>query len=327
MGPHAFTVVAWTDRFGTFAGELKKKFEAGQDVSSEILEGLHIIDRSLEVARGREKVSLRETRHAIAAAGTTAKKVELILDPALAELMARCDPRDDLQICPEEFPLWVDRERGRSGRQGEQHGADGGSGQDVAEEMHAQQNARRRHAESAKEQGGGQVRIVGTEGGVGGLRREVAIVGLDQTPLADSMAPDLVANDDDTPHRLVARNHGERARGIGRNLGQHFGSKPREDLALAWMACEGVQELRVGEADADRFHLHQDLMRARNRHCLGAVVNRSPGVDDLDRVLGGGNARRVRAGSVQASVPHYRSITWPPVTGTAWPVSYFWATT
>jgi starch synthase (maltosyl-transferring) len=115
MGPHSFTVVAWTDRFGTFVGELKKKFEAGQDVSSEILEGLHIIDRSLEVARGREKVSLRETRHAIAAASTTAKKVELMLAPLLLELMAACDPRDDLQICPAEFPLWVDRERGRFG--------------------------------------------------------------------------------------------------------------------------------------------------------------------------------------------------------------------
>ncbi|MGB8297993.1 MAG: maltotransferase domain-containing protein, partial [Polyangia bacterium] len=115
VGPHAFTVVAWTDRFGTFVGELKKKFEAGQDVSSEILEGLHIIDRSLEVARGRDKASLRETRHAIAAASSPAKKVELMLAPLLFELMAACDPRDDLQTCPVEFPLWVDRERGGFG--------------------------------------------------------------------------------------------------------------------------------------------------------------------------------------------------------------------
>ena len=115
VGAHAFTVVAWTDRFGTFVGELKKKSEAGQDVASEVLEGLHIIDRSLEVARGRDKASLRETRHAIAAAGTTAKQVELMLDPLLVELIGACDPRDDLQICPAEFPLWVDRERGRFG--------------------------------------------------------------------------------------------------------------------------------------------------------------------------------------------------------------------
>jgi starch synthase (maltosyl-transferring) len=115
VGPHAFTVVAWTDRFGSFVAELKKKVEAGQDVSSEVLEGLHIIDASIKAGHGRDRVSLIETRHAVAAAKTTAKQVELILDPSLAELVACCDPRDDLQSCPAEFPLWVDRERGRFG--------------------------------------------------------------------------------------------------------------------------------------------------------------------------------------------------------------------
>ncbi len=114
-GPHAFTVVAWTDRFASFAAELKKKSEAGQDVSSELLEGLHIIDASIKAAHGSDRVSLIETRHAVVAAQTTSKKAELILDPELAPLMARCDPRDDLQVYPAEFPLWVDRERGRFG--------------------------------------------------------------------------------------------------------------------------------------------------------------------------------------------------------------------
>ena len=115
VGPHAFTVVAWTDRFGSFVAELKKKVEAGQEVGSELLEGLRIVDASIKAAHGRDRVSLIETRHAIASAKTTAKQVELILDPLLAELMATCDPRDDLQIFPAEFPLWVDRERGRFG--------------------------------------------------------------------------------------------------------------------------------------------------------------------------------------------------------------------
>ena len=58
VGPHAFTVVAWTDRFGSFVAELKKKVEAGQDVSSELLEGLHIIDARSKSAHGRDRVSL-----------------------------------------------------------------------------------------------------------------------------------------------------------------------------------------------------------------------------------------------------------------------------
>jgi starch synthase (maltosyl-transferring) len=115
VGPHAFTVVAWTDRFGSFVAELNKKVVAGQEVSSELLEGLHVIDASIKVAHGRDRVSLIETRHAIASAKTMAEQVKLILDPLLAELIARCDPREDLQSFSAELPLWVDRERGRFG--------------------------------------------------------------------------------------------------------------------------------------------------------------------------------------------------------------------
>jgi len=54
-----------------------------------LLEGLHVIDASIKVAHGRDRVSLIETRHAIASAKTMAEQVKLILDPLLAELIAR----------------------------------------------------------------------------------------------------------------------------------------------------------------------------------------------------------------------------------------------
>jgi len=114
-GPHAFTVVAWTDRFASLVAELKKKIQAGQDVSSELVEGLAIIDRAIEVANGKDKALLRATRGALASAKPVASQAELILDASLLELMARCDPRDDLQACATELPLWVDRECGRVG--------------------------------------------------------------------------------------------------------------------------------------------------------------------------------------------------------------------
>jgi hypothetical protein len=127
------------------------------------------------------------------------------------------------------------------------------------------------------------------EGGVGGLRREVAIVGLDQAPLAELVAANLVAHGDDVTHRLVPGDGRQSARRIRWNLGQHFRRQPRENLALARVAGERVQELGIGEADPDRFHLYQDLVRARLRDGLGAVVDGSAGVHDLDRMLGGGN--------------------------------------
>ena len=39
VGPYAFSVVAWTDFFGSWCEELRKKRAAGQEVASELLEG------------------------------------------------------------------------------------------------------------------------------------------------------------------------------------------------------------------------------------------------------------------------------------------------
>ena len=74
-----------------------------------------------------------------------------------------------------------------------------------------------------------------------------------------------------------------------------------------------MQQLGVAEADAGGLDLAQDLGGTQLRHRLGRVEPGLVGGDDLDRVLG------------RWDVGH-DSITWPPVTGKAWPVSYCWAT-
>jgi hypothetical protein len=51
LGTHEYTIEAWIDRFGTWLKGLIAKFEAGQDVSSELLEGAELI----QAAAGRLK--------------------------------------------------------------------------------------------------------------------------------------------------------------------------------------------------------------------------------------------------------------------------------
>jgi hypothetical protein len=46
-------------------------------------------------------------------------------------------------------------------------------------------------------------------------------------------------------------------------------------------------------------------------------VNDPAGLDDLNRMLRGGNWPRDRIVCAHTSGPHYFSITWPPVTGMA----------
>ncbi|MGH7634541.1 MAG: maltotransferase domain-containing protein, partial [Gemmatimonadaceae bacterium] len=50
-GAWSYTVGAWTDRFDTWRSELQKKVGAGQDVSSELLEGAELIDAVARRAR------------------------------------------------------------------------------------------------------------------------------------------------------------------------------------------------------------------------------------------------------------------------------------
>ena len=45
LGEYEYTIEAWVDRFETWRHELSKKFGAGQDVSSELLEGAAIVRR------------------------------------------------------------------------------------------------------------------------------------------------------------------------------------------------------------------------------------------------------------------------------------------
>jgi starch synthase (maltosyl-transferring) len=115
VGPYAFTVVAWTDLFGSWCEALKTKRAAGQEVTSELLEGLALIERVARAARGPGKRALLGRIAALRAAGDDAARAAIALAPETAELMGRHDPRRDLQAFDVEVPVWVDRARARFG--------------------------------------------------------------------------------------------------------------------------------------------------------------------------------------------------------------------
>jgi starch synthase (maltosyl-transferring) len=107
-GRYHYTVVAWTDVFGTWAAELRKKYDAGQDVASELLEGQQIVRRALDRAATEERTRvdalLRELTE-----GSQAERVAVALDPELLELMERYPDREDLTEYDHLLPVQVDR--------------------------------------------------------------------------------------------------------------------------------------------------------------------------------------------------------------------------
>ncbi len=84
-GMWEFTIEAWVDHFETWRRGLKKKIDAGQDVSLELQTGAGIIEHAAVRASGRDAVRMKE----LASVMTTGEK-------AVAHSAALCEELDEL---------------------------------------------------------------------------------------------------------------------------------------------------------------------------------------------------------------------------------------
>jgi starch synthase (maltosyl-transferring) len=114
VGWHEYQVVAWVDRFLTWRRDVKVKADAGQDVSSELLEGSLIVRDAAGRASDAHAAWLLEQADALNDSTPPAGRVALALDEELATAMHTCADRSR---ATESNPLrvWVDRERARFG--------------------------------------------------------------------------------------------------------------------------------------------------------------------------------------------------------------------
>jgi starch synthase (maltosyl-transferring) len=113
IGRWTFTVEGWTDVFGTWRSEIEKKVTAGQDVSSELLEGAELIAATARRAKfgmaretlKRAGVLLRDASLDQGMRVSAALALELQL-----EMEAEFSP-GDLTSYQHELGVWVDRQR------------------------------------------------------------------------------------------------------------------------------------------------------------------------------------------------------------------------
>ncbi|MDQ3420297.1 MAG: alpha-1,4-glucan--maltose-1-phosphate maltosyltransferase, partial [Acidobacteriota bacterium] len=98
LGRYEYTVEGWIDRFGTWRHELSKKFGAGQDISSELLEGAEIVKGSLgrgtadperaHALRGAEEQLAQWAATLADTALSPARRVVIALEADLQQTMA-----------------------------------------------------------------------------------------------------------------------------------------------------------------------------------------------------------------------------------------------
>ncbi|MDB4906572.1 MAG: alpha amylase catalytic region [Gemmatimonadetes bacterium] len=118
VGRWRYTVEGWTDRFGTWRSELKKKHDAGQDFELELREGSAMVREAMGRMRfGSLRATLEQTAAMIVADHDAPidHRVHRALEEELALLMQRHHAPADVTRYSRELTLVVDRDRARTG--------------------------------------------------------------------------------------------------------------------------------------------------------------------------------------------------------------------
>jgi starch synthase (maltosyl-transferring) len=115
QGRHVYTVQAWADRFASWCRDLRKKFEAGQDVALDILVGVQLMIEAAERADGPEGNRLSNWAEEIRAQREKNPQLAVAAaqDEGLAELMQRHADRRRASSYGKELAVVVDREKAR----------------------------------------------------------------------------------------------------------------------------------------------------------------------------------------------------------------------
>jgi starch synthase (maltosyl-transferring) len=118
LGRYEYTIEGWIDRFGSWRHELSKKFGAGQDVSSELLEGAALVNDAGQRARQGQgdREILADAAAALAAVETPMEqRVARALAESLARAMAGAADRSLATRYDRTLEVIVDPERARFG--------------------------------------------------------------------------------------------------------------------------------------------------------------------------------------------------------------------
>jgi len=113
VGPAEYTVVAWPDRFESWRDELEKKVAVGLEVSSELLEGYHLVEEMFFRANDADLDTMRALIDASRGAASQQDSARLMLGDDLRHRMRRNANRNGEARLEHSLPVYVDRVRAR----------------------------------------------------------------------------------------------------------------------------------------------------------------------------------------------------------------------
>ena len=119
IGVYRYYIEAWTDHFSTWARDLRKKVEAGQDVELELEEGARLMEARLKSLPASERKLIQgaidAARAKTASPSGVNPRVAAVLGGEVERIMRAHPDKTDLAKSAPVYEMTVDRERARFG--------------------------------------------------------------------------------------------------------------------------------------------------------------------------------------------------------------------
>ena len=113
LGQYRYTVQAWVDHFTSWRQGFMKKFDAGQDISVDLLTGANLVERASKRAAGSDANKLKETATLLRSKGEPSDRARVALGNEIADLMARYPDKELATVYDRELSVVVDRSQVR----------------------------------------------------------------------------------------------------------------------------------------------------------------------------------------------------------------------
>jgi starch synthase (maltosyl-transferring) len=113
LGHYRYTVQAWVSHFKSWRQGLTKKFDAGQDISVDLLTGADLVEAASRRATGSDAKSLKEWAAILRSDREPSDRISLALGEELAELMAKYPDKELATTYDKELVVVVDRPKAR----------------------------------------------------------------------------------------------------------------------------------------------------------------------------------------------------------------------
>jgi starch synthase (maltosyl-transferring) len=109
---YRYTILAWRDLYASWCDEIAKKHAAGQAIALELIEGLHLVEKTIAEADRdiqADRRDLQELLEVLQQTQSDAAKLKLLTSPDVRKLFARAGLRTNLTRYDKELAVWVDR--------------------------------------------------------------------------------------------------------------------------------------------------------------------------------------------------------------------------